>query len=46
VYYGSGYVTSAEWWRLGALFGLVFVAALLAIAPMWLATLAADDGPP
>jgi len=40
VYYGGGYITSAEWWRLGALFGLVFFLAFLAIAPLWLGMIA------
>jgi L-tartrate/succinate antiporter len=40
VYYGSGYVTSGEWWRLGALFGFVFFANFIAFAPAWLAILA------
>ena len=39
VYYGSGYITSPEWWRLGALFGVVFFAVLLAIGPFWIAAL-------
>lgn len=32
VYLGSGYISSPEYWRLGALFGLIFLAALLLIA--------------
>ena len=40
VYYGSGYITSGEWWRLGALFALVFFAVFLGVGPFWLATLA------
>ena len=31
VYLGSGYITSGDYWRLGALFGLIFLAALLLI---------------
>ena len=30
-YYNSGYITSAEFWRNGTIFGLVFLVALLAI---------------
>jgi L-tartrate/succinate antiporter len=32
VYLGSGYITSAEFWRLGAVFGTIFLAALLALS--------------
>lgn len=32
VYLGSGYITSAEFWRLGAVFGGIFLAALLALS--------------
>ncbi len=31
IYYGSGYITRAEFWRLGAIFGLIFLAALLGL---------------
>jgi L-tartrate/succinate antiporter len=30
-YYNSGYITPPEFWRLGGIFGLIFLAALLAI---------------
>ena len=30
-YYNSGYFTSAEFWRHGTIFGLIFLAALLVI---------------
>jgi len=40
VYYGSGYITSAEWWRLGALFGIVFFAVFLSIGPIWITAVA------
>jgi L-tartrate/succinate antiporter len=30
-YYNSGYIPQADFWRLGAIFGLIFLAALLAI---------------
>ena len=36
VYLGSGYITSAEFWRLGFLFGCVFLGALLALSGPWL----------
>ena len=32
VYLGSGYITSLEFWRLGAMFGGIFVAALLLLS--------------
>ena len=32
VYLGSGYITSADYWRLGALFGTIFLVALLALS--------------
>ena len=32
VYLGSGYITSAEYWRLGAMFGAIFLFALLALS--------------
>ena len=36
VYYGSGYLPGALWWRLGALFGAVFFAVYLLVTPAWL----------
>jgi di/tricarboxylate transporter len=30
IYYGSGYVDRKDFWRLGLLFGVVFLAAFLA----------------
>jgi L-tartrate/succinate antiporter len=35
VYYGSGYLPSSDWWRLGAIFGLIFLAAFLVIGLPW-----------
>jgi L-tartrate/succinate antiporter len=35
VYYGSGYLPAADYWRLGALFGGIFLAVLLLATP-WL----------
>jgi L-tartrate/succinate antiporter len=37
VYYGSGYLPSALFWRLGAIFGLLFLVVWLAIGMPWLA---------
>ncbi|MGE3550318.1 MAG: anion permease [Geobacter sp.] len=30
IYYGSGYINRNDFWRLGAIFGLIFLIALLA----------------
>src|SRR5512134_2485471 len=37
VYYGSGYIPSKDYWRLGLIFGVIFFAALLLIGLPWLA---------
>ncbi len=37
VYYGSGYVPGRDFWRLGALFGVIFIAALLILGVPWTA---------
>lgn len=37
VYYGSGYVSGRDFWRLGAIFGVIFIAALLVIGVPWTA---------
>jgi L-tartrate/succinate antiporter len=37
VYYGSGYLPAKDYWRLGAVFGVLFIAALIVIAVPWLA---------
>jgi len=37
VYYGSGYLPSKDYWKLGAIFGVLFIVALLVIAVPWLA---------
>ena len=37
VYYGSGYLPAKDYWLLGAVFGVLFIAALLLIAVPWLA---------
>jgi L-tartrate/succinate antiporter len=39
VYYGSGYIPAKDYWRLGAIFGVIFFAALLLIGVPWLAML-------
>jgi len=36
VYFGSGYVARKDFWRLGAIFGFVYLAALLAIGVPWM----------
>jgi len=37
VYYGSGYLPSADYWRLGGLFSVIFIAVFLLIGVPWLA---------
>ena len=39
VYYGSGYVPVRDFWRLGAIFGVIYIAALLAIGVPWTAVM-------
>ena len=36
VYYGSGYLPTKDYWRLGAVFGVLFIATLLIVAVPWL----------
>ncbi|HSB64090.1 MAG TPA: anion permease [Thermoanaerobaculia bacterium] len=36
VYFGSGYVPRKDFWRLGAIFGLIYLVALLAIGIPWM----------
>jgi len=36
VYYGSGYLPAADYWRLGAIFGLIFFTAFLVIGVPWM----------
>jgi len=36
IYYGSGYLPSADYWRLGAVFGVIFFAVFLAVTVPWL----------
>ncbi len=40
VYYGSGYLPGKDYWRLGAIFGLVFLGAFLLVIPFWLRLIA------
>ena len=37
VYYGSGYLPSKDYWRLGAIFGVLYIAVLLVFGLPWLA---------
>ena len=36
VYYGSGYLPPADYWRLGAIFGVIFFAAFMVIGVPWM----------
>src|SRR4029434_10841668 len=36
VYYGSGYLPAADYWRLGAIFGVIFFVAFRAIGVPWM----------
>lgn len=36
VYYGSGYIPSSTWWKLGGVFGLIYLAAWLGLGLPWL----------
>jgi L-tartrate/succinate antiporter len=35
VYYGSGFLPSADYWRLGSIFGAIFLAAFLLVGVPW-----------
>ncbi|HEX5639696.1 MAG TPA: anion permease [Burkholderiaceae bacterium] len=37
VYFGSGYLPAKDFWRLGAIFGVIFIAALLLLGVPWMA---------
>ena len=39
VYYGSGYLPTKDYWRLGAVFGVLFIAAMLLVGVPWLAVI-------
>jgi L-tartrate/succinate antiporter len=45
VYYGSGYLPSALWWKLGALFGVVYFAVYLMVTPAWMSLVSHRDEP-
>jgi L-tartrate/succinate antiporter len=36
VYYGSGYLPAADYWKLGAIFGVIFIAAFMLIGLPWM----------
>lgn len=36
IYYGSGYLLTADYWRLGAIFGLIFFVLLVIIGLLWM----------
>jgi L-tartrate/succinate antiporter len=36
VYYGSGYLPSGDYWKLGAIFGVIFIAAFVLIGLPWM----------
>ena len=36
IYYGSGYLPAADYWRMGAIFGVIFFAAFMAITVPWM----------
>ena len=35
VYYGSGYLPAADYWRLGAIFGLIFFVVFMVLTVPW-----------
>jgi L-tartrate/succinate antiporter len=39
VYYGSGYLPTADYWKLGGIFGVLFIAAFLLLGLPWMAVL-------
>ena len=40
IYYGSGYLPAKDYWKLGAIFGVIFITALLVITVPWMAIIA------
>jgi L-tartrate/succinate antiporter len=36
VYYGSGYIPSKDFWRLGAIFGVIYFAVFMLVAMFWI----------
>ena len=37
IYYGSGYIASRDYWRLGLIFGAIYIVALIVIGLPWIA---------
>ena len=37
VYYGSGYLPSKDYWKMGGIFGLLFIVVFLVVGLPWLA---------
>jgi L-tartrate/succinate antiporter len=35
VYYGSGYLPAADFWKLGGIFGVIFITVFLAVGVPW-----------
>ena len=46
IYYGSGYLPTADYWRLGAIFGLIFLVLLVITGLLWMPVvlLLSEDG--
>ena len=42
VYFGSGYIKSGEFWKLGAIFGLIFLVVFLVIEIPWVLYVVGD----
>jgi L-tartrate/succinate antiporter len=36
IYYGSGYLPTVDYWRLGAIFGLIFLVLLVITGLLWM----------
>jgi len=36
VYFGSGYIPAKDYWRLGAIFGVIYFTVFIAIAMVWI----------
>ncbi|MCS6785331.1 MAG: anion permease, partial [Candidatus Caldarchaeum sp.] len=39
IFYGSGYIKSSDFWKLGFIFGLIYLIALIVIGIPWLSTI-------
>ena len=35
IYFGSGYITQPEWWKVGFICSILFLICFLGIGPMW-----------